>query len=56
MCVSRCVGIPSVAIVGFSVEYDTKFGFQKRIYVDPNARIADEEYSYLTTSVRKLLK
>ena len=56
MCISRCVGIPSVAIVGFSVEYDTKFGFPKHIYVDPNAQIADEEYGYLTTSVRKLLK
>jgi hypothetical protein len=38
------------------VEYDTKFGFPKFIYFDPNADIVDEEYGYLTTSVRKLLK
>jgi len=39
--------------VGFSVEYDTKFGFPKCIHVDPNAHIADEEYGYLTASIRK---
>jgi len=42
--------------VGFSVEYDTKFGFPKYFYVDPNAQIADEVYGYLTASIRELLK
>ncbi|MDP2885705.1 MAG: DUF6174 domain-containing protein [Ignavibacteria bacterium] len=45
-----------ISCASLVVEYDTMFGFPKHIYVDPNAHIADEEYGYLTTSVRKLLK
>jgi hypothetical protein len=45
-----------ISCASLVVEYDTKFGFPKHIYVDPNAQIADEEYGYLTSSIRKLLK
>ena len=38
------------------IEYDLRFGFPKYIYVDPSAQMADEEYGYATTSIRKLLK
>jgi hypothetical protein len=48
--------LKDVAVARLVVEYDTKFGFPKYIYVDPYAQMADEEYGYLITSVRKLLK
>jgi hypothetical protein len=46
----------AVPVARLVVEYDSKFGFPKYIWVDPNAQIADEEYGYRTTSIRKLLK
>ncbi len=48
--------LKAVAVARLVVEYDPKFGFPKYIYVDPNAQIADEEYGYLTSSVKKLMK
>jgi hypothetical protein len=48
--------LKSVTVARLVVEYDTRFGFPRYIYVDPNAQMADEEYGYLTTSVKKLLK
>jgi hypothetical protein len=48
--------LKAVTVARLVVEYDTKFGFPRYIYVDPIAQMADEEYGYLTTSVRKLLK
>jgi hypothetical protein len=35
---------------------DRKSAFPKYVCVDPNAHIVDEEYGYLATSVRTLLK
>jgi Family of unknown function (DUF6174) len=48
--------LKTVQVASLVVEYDPKFGFPKYMFVDPYAQMADEEYGYHTTSVRKLLK
>jgi hypothetical protein len=48
--------LKSVSVARLVIEYDERFGFPKYIYVDPSAQMADEEYGYMTTSIRKLLK
>lgn len=48
--------LKQVSVARLVIEYDEKFGFPKYIYVDPSFQIADEEYAFLTSSVRRLLK
>jgi len=48
--------LKQVSVARLVIEYDEKFGFPKYIYVDPSLQIADEEYAFLTSSVRRLLK
>ncbi len=48
--------LKTVVVARLVIEYDTKLGLPRYIYVDPSDQMADEEYGYVITSVRKLLK
>jgi hypothetical protein len=37
---------------GYQVSYDRRYGYPLRVYVDPSAQIADEEYGYETSIVK----
>lgn len=48
--------LKTMAVARLDITYDTRFGLPNYIYVDPDERVADEEYGYVTSSVKKLLK
>lgn len=43
------------SVADIRIEYNSRFGFPKLISVDPDSIIVDEEYSYYTTSLEKIV-
>lgn len=43
--------IDTTHVASFQASYDARYGYPLKIYVDPNARIADDEYGYETSIV-----
>lgn len=43
--------IDTTSVASFQATYDARYGYPLKIFVDPNANIADEEYGYETEIV-----
>jgi hypothetical protein len=43
--------IDTSAVASLQVTYDPRYGYPSRVYVDPSAQIADEQYGYETAIV-----
>jgi hypothetical protein len=44
--------IDTTTVASLQVTYDPRYGYPSRVYVDPSAQVADEEYGYETAIVR----
>ncbi len=44
--------IDTATVASLQVSYDTRYGYPLRVFVDPSAHIADEEYGYETEIVK----
>lgn len=44
--------IDMTKVASLQVSYDARYGYPVRVFVDPSARIADEEYGFETAIVQ----
>lgn len=44
------------SVASLTIKYDARFGYPSLISVDPNRQIADEEYSYRSENIERLVK
>lgn len=51
---SKSISPDSVAYL--NMEYNERFGYPERIFIDPDSAIADEEYGYITSSLERIVK
>jgi hypothetical protein len=47
-------GINKDSVASFRVDYDPTYGYPIKIFVDPSAQIADEEYGYNSNNLNRL--
>ncbi len=48
-------GLQARGVARLEVEYDRRFGYPRRVVVDVDGRLADDEFTYVTGSRKKKL-